>query len=373
MAGAATQQATRRSGPARSRPAASRTIQGDVLTAAETRAAGPPAGDARAAESAAAKPATAKGRPRKTPTAGTRTSRGARRDSGPDAADLPVARVLVDVPLAHLDRPFDYLVPQRLADQAVPGCRVRIRFAGQLTDGYLMERAAVSEHPGQLARLERVVSREPVLSPEIMSLAREVADRYAGTMADALRLAIPPRHARTESAAPQSAPAAEPSATKPGAAESGSTEPGSTESGSTESGSTEPGSTEPGSTEPGSTEPGSTEPGSTEPGSTEPGSTEPGSTEPGSTEPGTRELAAAEPAASQPATAGEAVRAGTPAALPPRPAPGPWTRYPAGLAFLAAVASRRPARAVWSALPGPDWAEAIARAAGTAAAAGGAC
>src|SRR4029077_8994697 len=120
---------------------------------------------------------------------------------GPPAEHLPVARIAVDVPLAHLDRPFDYLVPQRLAAGAVPGCRVRVRVAGQLTGGYLLERAAASEHPGQLAYLERVVSPEPVLSPEIAALAREVADRCAGTLADVLRLAIPPRHARTESAA----------------------------------------------------------------------------------------------------------------------------------------------------------------------------
>ena len=131
--------------------------------------------------------------------------RRAARDPGPVAVVLPVARVAVDIPLAHLDRPFDYLVPERLSEQAVPGCRVRVRFAGQLVDGYLLDRAAVSGHQGRLARLERVVSPEPVLSPEIMALAREVADRYAGTMADVLRLAIPPRHARTESAAPPAA------------------------------------------------------------------------------------------------------------------------------------------------------------------------
>ena len=132
--------------------------------------------------------------------------RGASRDPGPAAAVLPVARVAVDIPLAHLDRPFDYQVPERLSDQAVPGCRVRVRFAGQLVDGYLLDRAAVSGHQGRLARLERVVSPEPVLSPEIMALAREVADRCAGTLADVLRLAIPPRHARTESAAPLPVP-----------------------------------------------------------------------------------------------------------------------------------------------------------------------
>ena len=115
---------------------------------------------------------------------------------------LPVARVAVDISLAHLDRPFDYLVPARLDAEAVPGCRVRVRFAGQLVDGYLLERTETSEHQGRLARLERVISPEPVLTPEIFDLARAVADRYAGTLADVLRLAIPPRHATAEREAP---------------------------------------------------------------------------------------------------------------------------------------------------------------------------
>jgi primosomal protein N' (replication factor Y) len=120
------------------------------------------------------------------------------RKDQPVSERLPVARVAVDISLAHLDRPFDYLVPASLTDTAVPGCRVRVRFAGQLVDGYLLERTQTSEHQGRLARLERVISPEPVLTPEIFGLARAVADRYAGTLADVLRLAIPPRHATAE-------------------------------------------------------------------------------------------------------------------------------------------------------------------------------
>jgi primosomal protein N' (replication factor Y) (superfamily II helicase) len=114
------------------------------------------------------------------------------------AADHPIARIAVDMPLAHLDRPFDYLVPERLGAQARPGVRVRVRFAGQLTDGFVLARVDSSEHQGRLSYLERVVSAEQVLTPEIAGLARAVADRYAGTLADVLRLAIPQRHAATE-------------------------------------------------------------------------------------------------------------------------------------------------------------------------------
>ena len=110
----------------------------------------------------------------------------------------PVAQVLVDVPLAHLDRPFDYLVPDTMADDAVPGARVKVRFAGQDVDGFVLARAAESAHPGRLMPLRRVVSAEPVLTPEIAALTGEIAARWAGTRSDVLRLAVPPRHATTE-------------------------------------------------------------------------------------------------------------------------------------------------------------------------------
>ncbi len=212
------------------------------------------------------------------------------------AQRLPVARVAVDVSLAHLDRPFDYLVPERIAAAAVPGCRVRVRFAGQLVDGYLLARAEASEHEGRLAYLERVVSPEPVLTPEIAGLARAVADRYAGTLADVLRLAIPPRHASAE-------------------ARRGGTAAGQAPA-------------------------------------------------PGEGQPASAEAPPAGPAEGEPA------QDPPPGSPVPRPAPGPWARYQAGEAFLAAIADGRAPRAVWSALPGPHWAEEIARAAATAASAG---
>ena len=194
------------------------------------------------------------------------------------AAGRPVGRIAVDLPLAHLDRPFDYLVPERLAERAQPGVRVRIRFAGQRCDGFLLERAEESEHQGSLRYLDRVVSAEQVLTEEVLGLARAVADRYAGTLADVLRLAVPQRHAATETAAAKRV---------------------------------------------------------------------------------TARLAAVDDG-----------RDSAACLLPPRPDAGPWSRYPAGPSFLAAVATGRPARAAWTALPGAAWPEELARAAASAASAG---
>jgi primosomal protein N' (replication factor Y) len=119
---------------------------------------------------------------------------------GPEPA-LPVARVAVDVGLAHLDRPFDYRVTPEQDATAVPGARVRVRFAGRLRDGFVLERAATTDTDRTLAPLHKVVSAEAVLTPEVAALVRAVADHYAGTFADVVRLAVPPRHAAAEKAA----------------------------------------------------------------------------------------------------------------------------------------------------------------------------
>ncbi len=127
------------------------------------------------------------------------------------AAHLPVARLALDLAPPHLDRAFDYLVPATMSDDARPGVRVKVRFAGRDVDGYVLERVDRSDHDGRLLPLRRVVSAEPVLAPAVARLARAVADHYAGTLSDVLRLAVPPRHARAEqSFAARSAPGAVP-------------------------------------------------------------------------------------------------------------------------------------------------------------------
>jgi primosomal protein N' (replication factor Y) (superfamily II helicase) len=237
------------------------------------------------------------------------------------AAELPVARVAVDISLPHLDRPFDYLVPDSMAESAAQGCQVRVRFAGQLTGGFLLERRAGTDHQGKLGFLERVVSPEPVLTPEIAGLARAVADRYGGTLADVLRLAIPPRHAAaSRSGAGGSGTnrddlvtAADAAATA-GAGTTGQAADGAAGSGAA-----------------------------------------------GGAVGGVPGLAgglrAADTDMADLVADGEA---GDPAASVH--AGEPWRRYPDGPSFLAALAGGRSPRAIWSALPGGDWPAEIAQA-----------
>lgn len=111
---------------------------------------------------------------------------------------LPIARVLIDSPVPHLDRPFDYAVPIDLDGKIVPGCRVKVRFSGREMSGYVLSRSQKPETSSRLSLIAKVVSALPVLSPEVLELAEQVAARGAGVTSDVLRAAIPSRVARVE-------------------------------------------------------------------------------------------------------------------------------------------------------------------------------
>ncbi|MEV4515971.1 primosomal protein N' [Dactylosporangium sp. NPDC049525] len=253
----------------------------------------------------------------------------------------------VDVPLPHLDRPFDYLVPAALDATARPGVRVKVRFAGKPVDGFLLERVAESGHGGKLAFLDKVVSPEPVLRPEIAVLAREIADRYAGTMSDVLRLAIPPRHAGAESTA-ASAKAPPAGAGNAGGGGAEDAEPtGGEDAGGAGGEDAEPA----GGSDADPADVAGVGGSDAEPA----GDADPGSAEP----PG---------AAATAATAATAGPAG-PVVRPVVDQAG-WRRYTAGSALLRALGDGRRPHAVWTALPGEDWPARLAEAAATALAGG---
>lgn len=134
------------------------------------------------------------------------------------AADLPVAKVLIESSLPHLDRVFDYSVPAELAVAAQPGVRVKVRFSGQELNGYITERASTSD-TANLAPLGKVFSAVPVLTPAVLALAETVAARYAGSVSDVLRVAVPPRVAKLDKDYLSGMPASTPTDGDPGAAD----------------------------------------------------------------------------------------------------------------------------------------------------------
>ncbi|TDO41627.1 replication restart DNA helicase PriA [Paractinoplanes brasiliensis] len=279
-----------------------------------------------------------------------------------------MARVCVDVPLAHLDRPFDYLVPAADDEAAQPGVRVRVRFAGQLISGFLLERAESSPHGGKLAYLDRVVSPERVLDPEIARAARAVADRYAGNLYDVLRLAVPPRHARVEGQAsktPESPSGDEP--VEDTTAEGEDVAPASADAA--------PLSADGATAQANGKHTGAGQATDAEAERAAQTRAEQATDAEAERAAQTRAEQATHAAPQHVAHAGvksaahAAPAGGTPAGFEggADPAVGEgsdgWGNYVAGRAFLRALAEGRNARAVWAALPGEEWASRIAEAA----------
>ncbi len=109
------------------------------------------------------------------------------------AATAPIAQVRVDIPVAHLDRDFDYLVPESLDATARVGAKVRVRFRGKLTDAVIVNRVESSEYE-RLSPIERVIG--PALTPETLELVMAVTERYAGLLWDVIRAAVPTKHGK---------------------------------------------------------------------------------------------------------------------------------------------------------------------------------
>lgn len=108
-----------------------------------------------------------------------------------------VARVCVDSPLPHLDKPFDYAIPDPLIGVVDVGSRVRVRMAGRLLSGVVTSLSDDSAYEDRLLPI-RSSAALPSYNADAIDLAGQVARRYGGSLWDVLRLMAPPRVAAVE-------------------------------------------------------------------------------------------------------------------------------------------------------------------------------
>ncbi len=123
------------------------------------------------------------------------------------------ARVIVDVEPGHLDRPFDYGVPDDVDVEV--GHQVLVGFAGRRRTGWVVDLAArPTTDPARVKDLLDVKGAVPRFDADDLRLYRWVAARWGGTLAGVLRHALPKRVAAVDAqvagwGAPDDAAAAE--------------------------------------------------------------------------------------------------------------------------------------------------------------------
>lgn len=98
-----------------------------------------------------------------------------------------IARVVVEI---ALDKEFDYIIPDDLAETVRLGSQVIVPFGPRRLTGYVLSIQSASDHQ-KLKPISRVVGDAPLITETIVKLARWMADYYVCPLEQAIRTVLP--------------------------------------------------------------------------------------------------------------------------------------------------------------------------------------
>lgn len=102
------------------------------------------------------------------------------------------ASVIVDVPAYAIDRPFDYIVPNKWRDVIQVGSRVKVPFGHRHILGYVVQLAdETNVDASKLKQLSELIDVEPVLTEELLQLAHAMANETICLHIEALQAMLP--------------------------------------------------------------------------------------------------------------------------------------------------------------------------------------
>ncbi len=105
------------------------------------------------------------------------------------------ANIIVDISHEKLDKTFQYLIPQELADEVRVGVLVEIPFGNRSITGYVVELTDEAEF--DVSRLKPIIGVKKGSVPiesQLIELAGWMRKNYGGTMNQALKTVIPIKH-----------------------------------------------------------------------------------------------------------------------------------------------------------------------------------
>ncbi|AQQ53769.1 primosomal protein N' [Planococcus lenghuensis] len=103
-----------------------------------------------------------------------------------------IAEVIVDVAAHPIDRPFDYVVPERFRPLIEPGMRVKVPFGPRKVLGFVTGTKSESDmQQSKLKPIHELMDLVPVLNKEMLQLADWMKDETLCFEIDALQVMIP--------------------------------------------------------------------------------------------------------------------------------------------------------------------------------------
>ena len=98
-----------------------------------------------------------------------------------------IARITLELALR---KEFDYLVPAELEEQVGVGTRVKVPFGARQVMGCVTALVEESQH-ANLRAILKVVGAQPLVTPNVLRLARWIADYYCCPLELALKSVLP--------------------------------------------------------------------------------------------------------------------------------------------------------------------------------------
>lgn len=104
------------------------------------------------------------------------------------------ANIIIDISYEKLDRPFQYIIPDDMLADVVPGVLVLIPFgkANRLISGYVIEITDKAEYDvTKLKYIDSIVADSTKIESRLIKIAAWMRDNYGGTMNQAIKTVIP--------------------------------------------------------------------------------------------------------------------------------------------------------------------------------------
>lgn len=103
-----------------------------------------------------------------------------------------IAEVIVDVSTYHVDRPFDYQVPLEWVNVIELGCRVKVPFGPRNVLGFIVGLKKETDVPlNKLKAITQILDMEPVLTEEMLQMAKWLKNNTICYEIDALQVMLP--------------------------------------------------------------------------------------------------------------------------------------------------------------------------------------
>lgn len=111
---------------------------------------------------------------------------------------LPIASVLVDTPVSHLEGIYDYWIPSRIDGLVTIGTKVIVPFGSVNADGLVINRTQNKSNDGKLREIIDVTSPSSMVSAQMLEHIEMVRNRFGGSFWSLLKQSIPKRVVKEE-------------------------------------------------------------------------------------------------------------------------------------------------------------------------------